>query len=425
MKIFKYLPIIILPFLFFACASKNLKYKGNEKAFEEEDSYIMYALDAQQHKKYKLAYQYYKELYDKSEKPEYLQQMFLMLSYTNSNDEIIKLADRYLEEFPNEYALYRYEIAAYLKKNKLQTAKNLALKLLELSHMQRDYLLVSDIYKLENNYTMALKYLESAYIINFDEDVMDKMAVLLYVNLKKKKDAIAQLETHTRMHSCSEKICDRLIGFYSEENNIEGALNVYLRLYKKFKKKSVADKIVEIYAYKKDYVKLRKFLEESSINNELLLKIYVSKKSYVKASKLAMKLYKEKSDIAFLAQSAIYFYEGSKNRDEKVVLKTIKLLKDVLKESREPLYLNYLGYLLIDHNQDIDEGIRLVREALKSNPSSPFYMDSLAWGYYKLGKCQKAYELMLSVEKALGSDDSEVKEHMSKIQECQKKGDKR
>lgn len=417
---------MIVPFLFFACSLKEIKYNGNEKAFEDEDTYIIFALDAQKHQRYRVAYSYYEDLYNRSEKPEYLQQMFLMLTQMNENDKIIALANRYIEAFPNEYALYRYKIAAYLKKNRVKRAKNLALELLELSHMQRDYLLVSDIYKLENNYNMSLKYLESAYIINFDEDVMDKMALLLYVDLKRKKDAIAQLETHTRMHECSEKVCNRLIGFYSEENNIDGALNVYLRLYKNFKKKSVAEKIVEIYAYKKDYIKLQEFLKTSSVNDELLLKMLVGAKDYVEASKLAMKLYKQKSDIAFLAQSAIYFYESSEKRDEAVVLKTIEMLENVLQVSREPLYLNYLGYLLIDHNRDVQGGIELVEEALESNSDSPFYIDSLAWGYYKLGECKKAYELMLKVEEALGADDSEVKEHMNKIQKCKaKRGNKR
>jgi len=52
-----------------------------------------------------------------------------------------------------------------------------------------------------------------------------------FLDLGRKKDAIAQLETHSRMHGCSKMICKRLIGFYSNENNIEGLLSVYLRIY--------------------------------------------------------------------------------------------------------------------------------------------------------------------------------------------------
>ena len=411
--------LLLLALIMSACSNRSaVVHRKDYKAFEDEDRYILFALDAQYHKKFHQAFALYKELYERSKKPEYLQQMFEMLSYTQESDLTIKLAKKYIEQFPNNYILYRYKIAAYLQKNDLQSAKKSALELVERSHLEQDYMLVSDIYRLSNNYKMALKYLESAYIINYSETVMDKMALLLYVDLKQKKDAIAQLETHIRVHSCSERICKRLISFYSEENNIDGVLNVYLRLYEALHQKSVAKKIVEIYAYKKDYVKLQSFLESSGANDELLLKILAGKESYREASKLAKKLYKKSHKVEFLAQSAIFYYESSKSKSDEVIEKTIKELEDVLAIKRDAIYLNYLGYLLIDHEKDVKRGIALVQEALKSNPTSAFYIDSLAWGYYKLGKCQEAYKLMVQVEEALGSDDPEVKEHMSNIVKC-------
>ena len=43
---------------------------------------------------------------------------------------------------------------------------------------------------------------------------------------------------------------------------------------------------------------------------------------------------------------------------------------------------------------DIKKGIKLVKEALLKEPNSPFYLDSLAWGYYKIGKCKEAKKIM-------------------------------
>jgi len=63
-------------------------------------------------------------------------------------------------------------------------------------------------------------------------------------------------------------------------------------------------------------------------------------------------------------------------------------------------------------------GIELVKKALKVEPDSAFYIDSLAWGHYKLGECEKAYEEMKKVIEKLGSEDKEIKTHWEKIEKC-------
>jgi hypothetical protein len=59
-----------------------------------------------------------------------------------------------------------------------------------------------------------------------------------------------------------------------------------------------------------------------------------------------------------------------------------------------------------------------VQKALKLEPDSAFYIDSLAWGHYKLGECKKAYTEMQKVIKELGLEDKEIKSHWNKIQKC-------
>ena len=62
-----------------------------------------------------------------------------------------------------------------------------------------------------------------------------------------------------------------------------------------------------------------------------------------------------------------------------------------------------------------------VEQALQSDAESPYYLDSLAWGYYKQGECKKALELMKRVRKNLAKEDDEVSAHVKKIQQCIKK----
>jgi len=76
---------------------------------------------------------------------------------------------------------------------------------------------------------------------------------------------------------------------------------------------------------------------------------------------------------------------------------------------------------LIDHDRNISKGIVYVKRALEVEPDSGYFIDSLAWGYYKEGRCEDAMKLMDRVVEALGKDDPEVKAHLKAIKSCIKK----
>lgn len=164
------------------------------------------------------------------------------------------------------------------------------------------------------------------------------------------------------------------------------------------------------------------FLQSSSSDDELLLQVYINAKNYKKASAIAEKLYFETDDINYLGQSAIFEYESHENKnDKKMQKRVIDKLKKVASIEKRPLYLNYLGYLMIDHSIDIKGGMRYVREALKIEPNSAYYLDSLAWGYYRLGNCKKATQIINKVKKLDGGDDPEVLNHVKAIEKCKNK----
>jgi len=420
---FKTLLVSILTLVFSGCISTSslATIKAHEKAFEQEDTYILFALRAEQVRDYNSASDIFNALYEKSLKKEYLYRSLQNDLAASKNEKIIKRIDELQGENIEDFALNRLKIISLIGLNKLEAAKELAIKLVKTSNNVDDYLLVSEIYVKLKKFDTAVKYLESAYVKNYNEKILDQMSIVLYVNLNRKKDAIAQLETHSRVHGCSRLICKRLIGLYSNENNIQGLLSAYLRLYKIDNNKSVADKIVQIYGYTKDYINMMNFLEDSKSNDELLLQIYVNLKSYKKASPLAYQLYKKTGETTYLGQSAIFEYEASTNPKDKSMQKNvIKKLEEVIRKTKKGLYLNYLGYLLIEHDIDIKKGMNYINEALKLNPNSSYYLDSLAWGYYKLGNCKKAKEIMDKVVKLGGSENDEVISHMKMINKCNK-----
>lgn len=403
------------------CSSKDAEVKGYEKVFEYEDIYILNALWFEENKDYQSSSNIFNTLYLKTDKKEYLYRSLRDDLAANENERVINRADEILGDKIDDFELVRIKIIALMRADRLLEAKELAIRLVAKSNSVDDYLLVSEIYVKLKQYNTAVKYLEGAYIKDYNEKILEKMAVILYVNLERKKDAIAQLETHSRIHGCTKFICSKLIGFYSNDNNVDGLLSTYLRLYKIDSSRDIGEKIVQIYGYKKDYKKMIEFLEHNSINNELLLQLYIQTKNYKKAVSIAKELYEENGDAAYLGQSAIFEYESAADKSNKEMHKSVvSKLKEVIKTKREGTYLNYLGYLLIDHGIDVNKGIEYVKEALRIEPNSIYYLDSLAWGYYRLGDCQRAAKIMKKVANMEGSSNDEVVKHIEAIKECAK-----
>lgn len=403
------------------CGSKITEVKGYEKTFDLEDLYILYGLRAEEVKEFKSSSDIFNTLYEKSTKKEYLYRSIQNDIAANNSSKAITRIDKIIDDKIDNFTLVRLKVVALMRTNQTDKAKELAVTLVEKSKEINDYLLVSEIFVKDKQFDTAVKYLESAYVKDYNEKILDKMAIILYVNLQRKKDAIAQLESHSRIRGCSQLICSRLIGFYSNENNIEGLLSTYLRVYEINPKGGIAQKIVQIYAYKKDYKNMMLFLEKSKTDDDVLLQLYVQQKLYKKASILAEKLYENGADVVYLGQSAIFEYESTKDKnDKKMQDNVVEKLTTVVSNLNNPLYLNYLGYLLIDHEIDIKLGIKYVNDALKIDPNSSFYLDSLAWGYYKLNNCKKAKKIMDKVATMKGSDNPEVIKHIKIINKCQK-----
>lgn len=414
--------LVCLTALFFlGCSGKQYDVPASEKVFEEEDTLILFALDAEERQQFAAAAAYYDILYEKSHRTLYRERAYSALLRSGQFDEVVTRVLEARKAGGGSAELSRYLVLALMGKQAYKEAESEALALVHETKEANDYLLTSEVYLKQKEYDRALKYLERAYTIDYNELVLDKMAVIMYVNLGRKSEAIAQLESHSRLLGCSKLICTRLAAFYSDQNNVDGLLNTYTRLYALEKDPETARYIIQIYSYKKAFPQLLQFLERTGEDDDLLLKLYINAKAYDKATALAARLYEKEGDIAYLGQKAIFQYEAAENKKDEALLDgVLAALKEVVEVTREALYLNYLGYLMIDNDRNVREGMGYVRQALAEEPDSPYYLDSLAWGYYKLNRCEEAYELMKQVEAKLGREDIEVRMHIEAIEKCLK-----
>ncbi len=417
---------ILLLFVFQGCTS-TIKVEpikkvqtSSKKIFEQEDTMIVFALRAEQIGDFKSAAKIFNELYEKSQRKDYLYRSLQNNLYLKQNEEVVSRIEAL--NMQEDYVLARLKIVSLIEMRRFNQAQLLALELLKKSKEVKDYVLVSEIYTIQEKFDTALKYLESAYLKDYHEYILDRMSIILFVNLQRKKEAIAQLETHTRVHGCSVLICKRLIAFYGNEDDIDGLLSIYLRYYKINSNPKIAKKIVQLYEYQQEYVKLMLFLQKNHNDDETLLRLYISSKNYEKTFPLARKLYEKTGKLKFLAESVIYEYEGQKNKNSKEFLRNISFkFEELLAQDTNHLYLNYYGYILIEHNVDIKKGMGYVKKALKLEPNSSYYLDSLAWGYYKLGKCEESFRIIQRVVTLEGGDNPEVLEHYEAIKKCKGK----
>jgi len=76
--------------------------------------------------------------------------------------------------------------------------------------------------------------------------------------------------------------------------------------------------------------------------------------------------------------------------------------------------LNFLGYLYAEMGAHLDEAEQLVKRALKQKPGDGYYMDSLAWIYYRRGDYERA---LAAQKKAVGKirDDPVMQDHLGDI----------
>jgi tetratricopeptide (TPR) repeat protein len=84
----------------------------------------------------------------------------------------------------------------------------------------------------------------------------------------------------------------------------------------------------------------------------------------------------------------------------------------------DALIMNALGYTLLELNEDLEEALDLAQRAVKIDPASAAFHDTLGWAYFKTGKYAEAErELVLASRKSPGT--AAIFEHLGDLYEKQ------
>jgi tetratricopeptide (TPR) repeat protein len=76
--------------------------------------------------------------------------------------------------------------------------------------------------------------------------------------------------------------------------------------------------------------------------------------------------------------------------------------------------LNYLGYMLADRNERLEEARDLILKALAKEPNSGAYLDSLGWVYFRLDKLSDAEDKLRQAMQYMSRDPT-VHDHLAEV----------
>ena len=76
--------------------------------------------------------------------------------------------------------------------------------------------------------------------------------------------------------------------------------------------------------------------------------------------------------------------------------------------------LNYLGYMLADRGERLEESVMLLERAIESDPYNGAYLDSLGWAYFKLDRLDRAEPLLQQASEQMAWN-SVIQDHLGDL----------
>lgn len=386
-----------------------------------EDELIMRGLLYDEYKAYENSYQVYKKLYDDTGAEIYLfkEATSALMSRTHILESITRLKI-WDEANPDRIEVRRLLIPLYLTIRQVKNATIEAEYLLEQSKEPMDLDLASNSFLYAGKFKRALDLLSRVYETVPREETLLRMTDIMDEFTGERKKAIQLLETHRRMNIVSHDVYIKLLLLYQKERDIDGILETYKALYIQDNDEQYLNKIIDAYVYKRDLDGAIVFLEADKSRNDILYELYKRQRYFSKALTLVDKLYSEDKDSKWIAEKGVLLFENSEDKNDKKMIEDVisYFEKAIALGNDDSIYLNYYGYTLIDKEVNVKKGINVIENALIQQPDNMYYLDSLAWGYYKERKCDKAYKVMKRVVDEEGLEEPEIIEHWDAIKQC-------
>ncbi|RXJ82916.1 hypothetical protein CRU90_11970 [Arcobacter cloacae] len=404
---------------------KQIVFKKVElKNFDLEDLFIMYAIESENQRMYYNAKELYLNLFENTNNYEYLVKHLTLATQLKEFSLVKENASKYMmEDIKEEEIILRLYTFSLFKLQEKQKSILNAEKLISKYKNDINYELLGSIYLEDKNFLKAYEAFSNAFLLNNSSNTLLTLTNIQFFSLHQKEEAIKKLENYIEQNEYNFNLSLQLLTFYEKDESKQRLTDLLKRMfvyYKNSDNQLLLNKTKTLflkYLVNDDVNLLISFWEENGEEDDILLNLYGMTNQSSKAYKLLNKLYINSDNMDYLAQQAILEFEMA--QDKKTVLnEVISKFEKVLQTLDNHVYQNYLAYILIDFDLDVKKGLLLVSKALEKEPSNVAYIDTLAWGEYKLNNCKSAYYYMKQVVDEIGLEDEEIKLHWEKIKEC-------
>jgi tetratricopeptide (TPR) repeat protein len=117
----------------------------------------------------------------------------------------------------------------------------------------------------------------------------------------------------------------------------------------------------------------------------------------------------------FPSDDGIAFELGSVFDKQKKFAEAESAFRQVLaRDPENAIALNYLGYMLAERGERLDESVTYLKKALQVEPENPSYLDSLGWAYFKADKLDLAENNLKRAADQLKTN-SVIQEHYGQV----------
>ncbi|MCE5250628.1 tetratricopeptide repeat protein [bacterium] len=418
------------------------QHEGNyEKAIEAMEMYMKLSKDKDFNSVLKLAYFYFSagnaekgksillsSIKEKDMPAQDLQQAAELLAMNDFIDEALSIYKRIIERDPADENAWISIGEIYAQNGKLDEADQTFTEALRKNPGSVKLLVELGNFCLsKNDWKGAITYFEQADATGIDNMKIRKTLCALYYYDGRDEDGKAALDslvakgeddaglyfslgkTMNYLERYDEAVNYYSTGFSKVDKNVnqESLLNAFAGMARSLIKLGRAEEAVDL---------IRKqagsFIEDKTILKEIEATIYTELKRYEDAAAILEWLSEsDPQNISYLLRlSLVYDFLGRFDKAEEALLNILKIEPD------HTLALNNLAYMYMEHNQNLDKAIGMVKRSLEKEPKNGAYLDTLGWGYFKKGNLKEArkyIEAALNVAEA--SDKGVIYEHYGDV----------
>jgi tetratricopeptide (TPR) repeat protein len=284
------------------------------------------------------------------------------------------------------------------------------------------YAKIADDYVLIDQVASAIPFYLRTLELNKDNaDVRYKLAQS-FLKTGQRDQAIRSLEEMLKANPLKFEIYEFLARLYEEAGNKERALANYeqaLLLAPNQPENYLHTAGVELEL--KQYDRAIGTLEEArrrfpvpQITYSLAIALSTAKRYSDALPIFEAALQEAKSSDEELLDGSFYFNYGATAEQGGLVDKAATLLKKSIEldPSKAAQAYNYLGFMWVDRNMNLDEAGSMIRKALEIEPENGAYLDSLGWYYFKKGDFARAITELLHAADLINPPDPVVYEHI-------------